>query len=257
MEPRGAGKQNRKGKTTGFMRVQDTANQINTEILERILFLRRISEPAVWTDRMLTTLVKGVKRGKWYSLMDKVVSKANIEVSTDKVLKNGGAPGIDRITVSMSASNREHYSQKLIEDLQEDAYEPKPVKRTYIPKVGSKAKRPLGIPIVRDRIAKKALLNVMEPIFENEFSENSYGFRPKRSCKDALREVNKLLREGYSYVLDADIKGYFDNISHSKMLKLIKEKITDGRILELVKQFLKQDIMDEMRGWPKRSLLLQ
>jgi RNA-directed DNA polymerase len=235
------------------MRVHKDANQISTEDFEKLVFLREISEPAVWTDRMLTTLVKGVKRGKWYSLMDKVLSLANIEVSTDRVLKNGGAPGVDKITVERYASNREQYTEKLVIELRDNVYVPKPVKRIYIPKAGSKEKRPLGIPVVKDRIVQKALLNVIEPIFEKDFSESSYGFRPKRSCKDALREVNNLLKDGFIYVLDADIKGYFDSISHSKMMKLVGEKITDSRVLDLTKQFLKQNIMDEMKDWTPES----
>lgn len=229
------------------------ANQINTETLEKVLFLRRISEPSVWTDRMLTTLVQGVKRGKWYSLMDKVLSIRNIEVSTEAVLKNKGAVGIDNIRAEIYSANQSHYTEVLLKELKGGSYKPKAVKRVYIPKAGSKEKRPLGIPTFRDRIVQKALLNVIEPIFENEFSENSYGFRPMRSCKDALREVNRLMHEGHTTVLDADIKGYFDNISHNIILELVKSKISDSRVLELVKQFLKQNIMDEMKEWSPES----
>ena len=223
--------------------MHNNANQISMEDFEKVMFLRDISESCIWTDRMLATLVKGVKRGKWYSLMDKVLSRANIEVSTNKVLKNGGAPGIDSITVERYASNREHYTEKLIEELRCNVYNPKPVKRIYIVKTGSREKRPLGIPAVKDRIVQRALLNVVEPIFEKDFSDCSYGFRPKRSCKDALKEVDYLIKNGFSYVLDADIKGYFDSISHEKVLKLIEKKITDSRILELIKKFLRQDVM--------------
>lgn len=229
------------------------ANQINIEVLEQILYLRKTSEPSVWTERMLTTLVKGVKRGKWYSLMDKVLSVRNIEVSTDAVLKNGGCCGIDGITVERYSANRTHFTEVLLSELQNNDYKPKAIKRVFIPKAGSKEKRPLGIPVLKDRVVQKALLNVLEPIFENEFSENSYGFRPKRCCKDALREVDRLLKQGYTTVIDADIKGYFDNISHEIMLELIKEKISDNRVLKLVKQFLKQDIMYEMKEWTPES----
>ena len=233
----------------GFIRVHNNANQISTEEFEKLVFLREISEPAVWTDRMLTTLVKGVKRGKWYSLADKIFTAGNIKISTDKVLKNDGGAGVDLITAERYSLNRDHFDEKLQTELRKDMYSPKPVKRIYIPKAGGKGKRPLGIPTIKDRIAQKAVLNVIAPIFEKDFSDNSYGFRPKKSCKDALREVDKLLKEGFNYVLDADIKGYFDNISHEIVLNLVSDKITDSRVLNLINSFLKQDIIDELKHW--------
>jgi len=237
----------------GFTRVQERAKQMNTEEYSRLKNLREIAEPSVWTDQMLTTLIKGVKRGKWYSLMDKVYSKANVEASTDAVLKGGEAPGVEKITVECYKTKREHFNEKLIEDLTSNEYRPEAIRRTYIPKAGRKELRPLGIPTIRDRIVQKAILNVIEPIFENEFSNSSYGFRPKRSCKDALREADKLLEEGYKYVLDADIKSFFDNISHTKILELLREKITDGKVLELIKGMLKQEIMEEIKKWTPES----
>ena len=228
------------------MRVQTSAKQMEESISPRYRYLREITEPCVWTDRMLTTLIKGVKRGKWYSLMDKLASEETLTKSVEKVTANKGAPGIDNVTVEDYKENNEHYNKVLLTELKEGRYKPQPVKRVYIPKPGSKEKRPLGIPTVRDRVTQTALRETIEVIFENEFSENSYGFRPQRSCKDALRRVNALLKSGNTYIVDADIRKFFDTIPHAQMIKLIEEKISDSKIIELIKQFLRQGIMEEM-----------
>ncbi|GAH36656.1 unnamed protein product, partial [marine sediment metagenome] len=119
----------------------------------------------------------------------------------------------------------------------------------YIPKRGRKERRPLGIPTVRDRVVQAALRQVIEPIFELDFSDNSYGFRPGCSCKDALREVDRLLKGGYEYVVEADIEDYFDSILHDRIMEQIGERIADGRVLRLVESFLKQGILEGMREW--------
>lgn len=233
----------------GSTRVQETANQIDMEAFIKLKSLREKTEPCVWTEQMLTTLIKGVKRGKWYSLMDKVYSKRNVEISTESVLRNGGSPGIDNVTTDSYRLNLEHFNEKLIHDLRCGEYTPNAISRRYIPKAGSKELRPLGVPTVRDRIVQRMVHNVIEPIFENEFSDNSYGFRPGRGCKDALRQVDNLLKEGHAIVLDADIKGFFDSISHVKVMELLEKKISDGRILDIIKGFLKQEIMEELKCW--------
>lgn len=212
----------------------------------RFKYLREITEPCVWTDRMLTTLITGVKRGKWYSLMDKLTNEENIAKSAEKVIANKGASGIDNISIEDYKRNIEHYNKTLLKELKDGSYAPRPVKRVYIPKAGSKEKRPLGVPSLRDRVAQRALYETIGVVFENEFSDNSYGFRPQRGCKDALREVNRILNEGNMFVVDADIRKFFDTISHVKLLKLIENKISDSKIIELVRKFLKQGIMEEM-----------
>ena len=252
-EPRGTGREITENTNKRVQRVQETANQMNEGIAERFKYLRTITEPCVWTDRMLTTLITGVKRGKWYSLMDKLTSEENITKSAEKVIANKGAPGIDNVTTEVYQSNIEHYNKTLLNELKTGTYKPRPVKRVYIPKAGTNEKRPLGIPTVRDRVVQKALKETIEVIFENEFSKSSYGFRPQRGCKDALREVNKLLKEGYLFVLDADIKGYFDSISHARLIKLMEEKISDSRIIELIRSFLKQGVMEEMNYSPNEQ----
>ena len=109
--------------------------------------------------------------------------------------------------------------------------------------------RPLGIPAVKDRIVQTALKLVIEPIFEREFEESSYGFRPQRSCKDALREVDDLIKQGYTQVVDADLESYFDTIPHVALMREIEERISDGRVLSLIEQFFSQDIIQEMKRW--------
>ncbi|HWT81392.1 MAG TPA: group II intron reverse transcriptase/maturase, partial [Candidatus Methylomirabilis sp.] len=139
--------------------------------------------------------------------------------------------------------------KNLSEDLQSGRYRPQQIRRHYIPKPGSKEKRPLGIPTVRDRVVQTAVLNALEPIFERDFAEHSYGFRPGRGCKDALRRVDQLLKEGYTYVVDADLKSYFDTIPHDRLLALVAQKVSDGRVLSLIESFLKQGVLDGMREW--------
>ncbi len=207
------------------------------------------AEPSVWTDRMLAALEKGVKGGKWFSLIDKVFSTANLESAWRRVAGNRGAPGVDRITVSDYDRHLEHNTARLQEALRTDVYQPLPNRRTWIGKPGSQEKRPLGIPTVRDRHAQCALKQVLEPIFERDFAEHSYGFRPERSCKDALRVVQTAMEEGWLQVIDADLKSYFDTIPHSPLVKRVAEKVSDGRVLGLIEKFLKQGVMDGLTLW--------
>jgi RNA-directed DNA polymerase len=133
--------------------------------------------------------------------------------------------------------------------LHDGSYEPQAIRRVYIPKPGSHEQRPLGIPTVRDRVVQGAVRHVIEPIFEKEFAAHSYGFRPGRGCKDALRRVDELLKQGYVYVVDADLKSYFDTIPHDRLLHRLRERIADGRILGLIESFLKAGILDGLEEW--------
>lgn len=206
-------------------------------------------EPSVWMERMLTALEEGVKGGKWFALMDKVYSGKNLKAAWGKVKANKGVEGIDRQSIEAFQANEDKYLEELQESLRENRYETKPVKRVWIPKLGSKEKRPLGIPVVKDRIVQTALRNVLEPIFEKNFADQSYGFRPGRGCKDALRRLEALLKTGKTWVVDVDIKSYFDNISHSRLMKDIKEQVADGRVLELIEGYLKQGVIDGLDQW--------
>lgn len=206
-------------------------------------------EPAVWTDRMLSALEEGVKGDVWFSLIDKVYRPKNLAAAAGKVIANKGAPGVDNVTVQQYERFQEEYLSRLSETLREDTWQPKAIKRRYIPKPGSGEKRPLGIPCVGDRVVQTALRNVLEPIFEREFHENSFGFRPGRGCKDALRVVDKSLKEGRLYVVDADIRKFFDTISHEILMGRVEERIADSRVLALIQTFLKQEVMEEAGAW--------
>jgi RNA-directed DNA polymerase len=207
------------------------------------------TEPTVWTDRMLTALEKGVKGGRWFSLIDKVYSMENLEPAFRKVSLNRGTAGSDYLTIEMYENRLVDNLEKVSKLLKEGKYQPQKIKRVWIPKPGSKEKRPLGIPTVQDRVVQTALRNVLEPIFEKDFADNSYGFRPNRSCKDALRKVDRLLKSGKIYVLDADIQSYFDTISHDKLMELIKAKVSDNRVLNLIEKFLKQEVLEGLEKW--------
>jgi RNA-directed DNA polymerase len=197
---------------------------------------------------MLAALENGVKGGKWFSLIDKVYRAETLKAAWQKVAANGGAAGVDGQSIGRFAARAEMYLKELSTALKQGTYRPMPVRRVEIAKGGGK-KRPLGIPVVKDRIVQTALKFVLEPIFEREFVEMSYGFRPGRGCKDALREVERWLREGYTFVVDADLRSYFDTIPHAELLRRIEERVSDGRVLELIKAFLEQDIVKEMERW--------
>jgi len=206
-------------------------------------------ESTVWTERMLTALEQGVKGGKWFSLIDKVHPERTLRAAFSQVAANKGAAGVDHVTVEMFDERLEENLKSLSEELRSGQYRPQQIRRHYIPKPGSKEKRPLGIPTVRDRVVQTAVLMVLEPIFEREFAEHSYGFRPGRGCKDALRRVDQLLKEGYTYIVDADLKSYFDTIPHDRLLALVAQKVSDGRVLSLIESFLKQGVLDGLREW--------
>jgi RNA-directed DNA polymerase len=206
------------------------------------------AEASIWTDRMVSALVDGVKGGKWFSLVDKVARPTTLEAAWRKVARNKGAAGVDGQSIERFAAQAERYLLELHEQLKNGGYRPSPIKRVTIPK-GDGRTRPLGIPTVKDRVVQTALKMAIEPIFEVQFRPGSYGFRPGRGCKDALREVDRLLKDGYAYVVDADLKGYFDSIPHDRLMALVAGSISDGRVLALIDGFLRQDIMTDMACW--------
>jgi len=198
---------------------------------------------------MLTALEEGVKGGKWFRLIDKVFAERNLIASYGKVAANQGAPGVDHVTVEAFGNDLEANVGKLIGALRAGTYQPQAIQRVYIPKPGSKEQRPLGMPTVRDRVVQGAARHVVEPIFEKEFAAHSYGFRPGRGCKDALRRVDALLKQGFVYVVDADLKSYFDSIPHGRLMSRLRERIADGRVLQLIESFLTAGIMDGLSEW--------
>ena len=207
-------------------------------------------ERRVWTERMLTRLTTGESADRvWFRLWDKTYAPANLQSAFAKVWRKGGCAGADAQTVAHFARQAEAELARLHEQLRDGTYRPQPVRRVWIPKPGSSEQRPLGIPAVRDRTVQAALRHVLEPIFEAEFAEHSYGFRPGRGAKDALRRVDTLLQAGYDWVVDADLKSYFDTIPHDRLLALVKARVADGPVLALVESFLRAGVMEEAKGW--------
>jgi len=214
---------------------------------------RRWTEASIWTERMVSALVNGVKAwpragrrpdpwgGKWFSLIDKVYRPSTLAAAWTRVERNKGAAGVDGQGIERFAAQAERYLTELHEQLKDGSYRPAPVKRVEIPKGDGKT-RPLGIPTVKslprakagDRVVQTALKLAIEPVFEAQFRPGSYGFRPGRSCKAALREVDRLLKAGYSFVVDADLKSYFDTIPHDRLISRVADAISDGRILALI-----------------------
>lgn len=202
----------------------------------------------IWTERMLAALDNGVKGDKWFSLIDKVWRAQTLAAAWQQVKSNRGAAGIDRVSVARFAANEARYLEELGQALKEGRYRPSAVRRVEIPKADGKT-RPLGIPTVSDRIVQTAVKRVIEPIFEKAFVPTSYGFRPGRGCKDALRQVDRLLKDGYTHVVDADLKGYFDSIPHDRLMARVKGFISDGRLLALIESWLHQDIVQDLQRW--------
>lgn len=207
-------------------------------------------EPSVWTERMLTALEKGVKGGKWHSLIDKVYSERNLRAAFKRVKANRGSAGVDNQTIEMFETRLEENLTRLHKALRDGAYHPQRIRRVWIPKPGHKAeKRPLGVPTVRDRVVQTSLRSVLEPIFDRDFAEHSYGFRPERGCRDALRRVDTLLKSGFTWVVDADLKSYFDTVSHEPLLDRVRDKVVDGKVLDLICAFLTQEVMETAATW--------
>jgi RNA-directed DNA polymerase len=198
---------------------------------------------------MLDALHQGVRGGKWHTLIDKVYNSFNLYMASQSVLGNEGAAGVDHQTVTQFQEREREERQRLAEELRTGKYQPRAVKRVWIPKPGSTEKRPLGIPSVRDRVVQTALLHVLEPIFDITFAEHSYGFRKGRGCHHALERIESLLNEGHVHVVDADLKSYFDTIPKDRLMNRVRERVSDSRVLGLVESFLEQGVMDGMSLW--------
>jgi RNA-directed DNA polymerase len=198
---------------------------------------------------MLTALEQGVKGEKWFRLFDKVFAERNLFAAFQQVAAKQGAAGVDHVTTRDFERQLPDSIWELSDALQGGRFTPQAIRRVHIPKPGTHETRPLGIPTVRDRVVQAAVVNVIEPIFERDFAEHSYGFRPGRGCKDALRRVDRLLKAGYVFVVDADLKGYFDSIPHDRLMARLETKIADGPVLRLIEAFLKADILDEASQW--------
>ena len=206
-------------------------------------------EHSVWTDRMLTRLQESEPTTKWFRLWDKVCAARNLQAAFWAVWRNDGASGVDGQTVRQFDRQSEDQLARLGEELRHKRYRRQPARRVWIPKPGTSEKRPLGIPAVRDRTVEGAVRHVLEPIFENDYAESSYGFRPGRGCREAVRQVEEWLSQGYVWCVDCDLKSYFDTIPHAGLLALVKQRVVDGNVLALIEQCLKAGVLEELKDW--------
>lgn len=188
---------------------------------------------------------------KVHSLIDKVYHPTNLKMAWEMVRANRGSGGIDKVGIPAFEEVAEEELQKLYEELRTDTYKPLPVRRVNIPKRGKpNEKRPLGIPTIRDRVCQQALKNRLEPIFEPEFSNSSFGYRPGRSTHQAMRKIYYEIMDGCEWVVDADLRDFFGTVHHERLIDMIAEKISDGRILKLIRLMLEAGYMDKGKKYP-------
>jgi group II intron reverse transcriptase/maturase len=186
-----------------------------------------------------------MKKIKAHSLTGRITPKL-MGQAFQAVKRNRGAAGVDKVSINMFDANREENLAALMRDLKTGAFRPRPLRRVYIPKgPGSKKLRPLGIPVVRDRVAQEVIRRLLAPIFEPQFHDDSYGFIPGRNCHQAIERVLELHGQGYLTVLEADIQGFFDNIPHTIIDKAVAAEVADGNILRLVNGFLTAGVMED------------
>lgn len=185
-------------------------------------------------------------------LIEVILSDENLDEAIKQVKRNKGVPGVDKMTVyeveEYFLKNKENIKQLILEK----KYRPQPVKRVYIPKSNGK-KRPLGIPTVIDRVIQQAIAQVLSRIYDNKFSDNSFGFRPNRSAHDAMMRTLDYLNEGYEWVIDLDIEAYFDTVNHDKLISILRETVKDSTTLHLIRKFLQAGIME--KGLVKSSTI--
>lgn len=206
-------------------------------------------ERSVWTDRMLKRLEESQERTVWYSLWDKLLHPDNMVQGAYEVIWNKGSAGVDHQTTEAFEKGIQDKVLQLQMELKGGTYKPLPAKRTWIPKLGSNELRPLGIPAVRDRTVQAALKHVIEPILERDFSDQSYGFRPGRSAQQALARVEEHLKNDKTYIVDVDLKSYFDTIPHDRLMAKLQRRIKDGRILALIRNYLDAGVLESGKGW--------
>lgn len=203
---------------------------------------------------MMTEKVSTGIKLKVHSLIDKVYHPTNLERAWRKVKANKGAGGIDGIYMDEFEKVAKEELKTLHKHLKERTYEPLPVKRVYIPKRGKpKEKRPLGIPTIRDRVCQQALKNRLEPIFEETFNDCSFGYRPKRSPHHAMKKIWQEIKQGNEWIVDGDLRDYFGTVDHEILIDMVAEKVSDGRILFLIRQMLKAGYIDKKRRYETKA----
>jgi RNA-directed DNA polymerase len=221
------------------MKVQPTTEEAGTELTVR----EAVLPPKLrdWRAK-LSAKAKQEKRYRFYSLYGLVSHPETLRAAWAQVRANGGKPGVDGITIEqIEKEGEEAFLEKLVHELKEKTYRTGAVRRVYIPKANGK-RRPLGIPNLRDRVAQAAVLLILEPIFESDFLDCSYGFRPARSAHDALETIRENLSKGRCTVYDADMEGYFDSIPHDKLMACVRMRVVDGSVLRLIEQWLKAPV---------------
>ena len=177
------------------------------------------------------------------SLIEEILSEENLSEAIKRVKANKGASGIDKMTVNQLDAYFYEHKKEIINSIMNKTYKPQPVRRVYIPKSNGKL-RPLGIPTVVDRVIQQAIAQRLTPIYENVFSDYSYGFRPNRDCHTAMNKVLEYLNEGFEWVIDLDIEKYFDTVNHDKLISILREKVNDSHTLHLIRKFLQAGVME-------------
>ena len=223
----------------------------------------RLSEASqeIWTRGMLETLARGIKGGVWFSLIDKVWNPEHLKLGAKEVIRNKGAAGIDHRSWEQLKSGLDAEVETVSVQLREGRFRAKPVKRVWIEKLGTTELRPLGIPTVRDRMVQATIRAVIEPIFEREFAEHSYGFRIGRNAQMAIARVEELLKQGLYWVVDADFKSYFDSIPQEQLMKAIRERIAGWEMTRYADDFIVQcktreeaeKVLGEIREWVEKA----
>lgn len=212
------------------------------------------SRHPAWTERMRAALKKRQESGgKWFSLIDRVYDPRQLQWAWERIdrrttgdARRRGA-GVDGVTIEQFVEQAEEEIPRLGQELKTGSYRPKPVRRHWIPKPGTNKKRPLGLPCTRDKVVQEALKSLIEPIFEYEFLDGSHGFRPNRSTDTACQRLESWLETGKVWVVDADITGCYDNIDQERLLDEVNRRVADGKVLSLIRSFLKAGVMEEMK----------